>query len=766
MSEYALFDEELDQETQETQETQPEPPQDDALTAAAPQQEWASELRGLRNLTDDTMRFPVEPWNFVTDAPAEALKSKESWSKWAMTRTTEHLFFTGMEALNPLLRANKDNPVVKVHAIVIDYDGNVTDDNIAAISGKLSPDLMPTWACKTRWSGGCRLVWMFEHPLDVGHGNLVDSFLKQANSVLRFNQLAAGFDPQSLKTTQTFEVGVDWRRIGGPLRDEAVQSWLFKACLMRDSKLDVERGAFRIPIRDVAAEVERQFPGRWGGDFEVGRRGVVFFDPTSVNPSASIVTEDGMVCFGQAKSFYPWREILGAEFVRQYEENQISNATTSLFFDGSEAWRRNFYNPSRWERLNMTSLDAHLTVECGLKDEALKKAKFHIDRYNRIRAAVPFVGNNQEIVTNAHGDRLLNTRCHQKVVQPAPGHSAGWGDGFSFLAEFFDTRHDTDKDPNGFSKWHLLSWWSIFYKGILNGDLDLGQAIAIVGGAGTGKTLFVKRMLSPSVGGTSNAGTYLKGLTLFNADLFESAVWLVDDDALTQDPATRDRFSKMLKACASTDSMEYIRKGKDPVPVEWTGRAVILLNSDPESILSIPSLNISNNDKFCLYRWREHGPEFMRSADLEATVARELPFLLRWLVEMKPEDYGVQANSRFGIASYIESETAAEAERASGAGSFQEIITELVKEQGLTGIIDVNPVMFLSRLSSIEQFRQFAHKLTPQSVGKQFRVLASMPNHIVSRSSLAKGMWSIDCDRIRKQAGFIERAPSTVDLSK
>ena len=50
--------------------------------------------------------------------------------------------------------------------------------------------------------------------------------------------------------------------------------------------------ATKSPIGRVAEEVEKRFPGRWPGAFEIGARGPRFWDDTASNPTAAIVRSD------------------------------------------------------------------------------------------------------------------------------------------------------------------------------------------------------------------------------------------------------------------------------------------------------------------------------------------------------------------------------------------------------------------------------------------------------------------------------------------
>lgn len=730
----------------------------DAPAAALPEN-WTSKLRSLRNHTDTAMAsLDARPWEWDKEPPADAAADKVKFSAWAKRPTTEHMFYTGMEGLNPASRINKENPVETIHAIVVDYDGVVTDENIDAIATKLPHDLLPTFASKTRFSGGCRLVWMLENPIHVGVGNLAEGFLQVAAKELKLKLLAAGFDAESLKPKQTFEVGTNWRRIGGPLRDSAVHAWMFRAALR--SKLTTDKAVAKIPIEAIGEEVEKQYPGRWSGPFEVGQRGVVFFDPTSVNPTAAVVAEDGMVCFGQPKSFYPWSEILGSDFTRRYVEDMIAAATAGIYYDGQWIWMKR--GSRAWVAYSSADIMLYLTEGVKLTREGATSALYAIKFSNRIDAALPYVGNRNEIVFTKGGARRLNTYTNP-TMSPAPGIAGDWGDGFPWIANFLETRVDRVVDPTGFSMWHLLAWMSEFYRGMLEGTLNVGQAIGIVGGTSVGKTLFLQKILAAMVGGSVDAAAYLQGNTSFNSQLYESPLWVIDDGSFTADDKGRKRCSEILKKCAATDDVEYHRKYSVAKDLVWSGRVALLLNTDPDSILGIPTLSISNKDKFNLYKWVENNPKpFASRAEIEATITAELPFFLRWLLSYDCTEKGVELDARFGIKSYIESSTAEEAEDSSGSGAFQEVLVELVRQTGMTGSHTVSAVSLIGLITNVENLKGIIAKYTTASVGRQLRSLASRSKPFVTRHG--RNRWAIDCDMLLELADD-EKQPTEVDVT-
>ena len=78
----------------------------------------------LRNLSAIAAE-PVEaPWTLKTSVPEFA--SKEEYREWAKNPTTSHAFVSPVEGLSSVIRVGKDNPPVKMHGLVVDYDNHTT----------------------------------------------------------------------------------------------------------------------------------------------------------------------------------------------------------------------------------------------------------------------------------------------------------------------------------------------------------------------------------------------------------------------------------------------------------------------------------------------------------------------------------------------------------------------------------------------------------------------------------------------------------------
>lgn len=696
-------------------------------------------LLGLNNLRETTISYrECRPWDWAADAPEDVQKSKESFGKWSIHPETKHLWYTGLEGLNGNLRITRDNPAVIVRAIVAEYDGHVTDENVALLGAKLGADLMPTFFHRSRFSGGGRLLWVLEKPLNISDEKLLTEFLHVAAKELKLARLLAGFDTESLSHKQFFEVGPpkSWERIGNPLSEGPIMRWLFEAGKRTKFKSET---VTKIPMEEIEKAVHSQFPGRWTGPFEVGNRGVVFFDPTSTNPTAAYVVEEGMVCFGQPKAFYRWKEILGEKFIRNFEENALLKATNGIWYDGKNMWIRTNHG---WIDYAPGDVELKIAHETDLKNEAIRAALYHIKFHRRVHAVRPFVGDHREIIGDDGDGKVLNSYIPQ-VVQPAMGGPTTWGDSFPWLQKFLESRSDPAYDPGNFQMWHLLAWLQHFYNGMREGRLSNGQAIAVAGGPTTGKTLFFDRVVGKAIGGALDATGFLQGTSDFDAHLFHSGLWLVDDGSFTVDARLRKYFTEMLKKCAAQTTFEYNQKFQRKSRIRWKGRVVILLNTDPESILAVPSLGASNADKVNLYRWvKESKDPFPSRTDLDEIIDRELPHFLRWLVHFDFTTVGVEKDPRFGIKSHADEKTRVDAERASGAGAFEELLAETFIQARQTTPIETSVSGLMASLMENPLYGKLATVYKIRHVASILREISSRKESPIK--PLENGTWWID----------------------
>jgi hypothetical protein len=634
-----------------------------------------STLFSLPNLSSGNIT-PVKPWE-IKDWP-EFPKSKDAFKDWVSLSTTEGHFVSAYEGINPHGRVNKTNAPWKMHGLIADYDAIITREEITdGLGRRTRTGFKPMFAHRTV-SGNCRVIWMFEEPISLLPG-VMKEFLGLLIKETNAKNLFPGLDDNIQRPEQYYcwmPPAITFSET--PIKVNAIHN-LLGIAVERARKYRGE-GDAAIPLDKVFERLQATYPGKWMGPFEVGARGPAFWSPEATansNPTAAIVTETGMVAFSQERSFYNWADLFGSNWVREFQEDQYGGAISSFWFDGKYYWRRDL--EGKWRSTESGVAKQDIIGSFGLSgapdlrgtlsqaDEAMRR----IRDSRIIDAPVPCLYDPREVLIQ-NGRRVLNI-SRLRIVQPAEGSHA-WGENFPWIANFLDRA----LDPHD-SLTYLMAWLKRFYCSALEGRLVPGQAVFIAGPVGKGKTLFGSRIVASLMGGGSDASDYLVNGSSFNAELFEVAVWNVDDSSSANSLEAHKKFSQMIKKGVANTRHAYHRKFHDAQTVDWMGRIIDTLNDDPESIQAIPHTDGSILDKISLYKFKDHGIEFPSHADLEATLNKEMPHFAAWLVSWNaPQE--TKGSERYGVKSYHHPILLQESRSSSGSHEFSEFLDLYLKQ--------------------------------------------------------------------------------------
>ena len=651
-------------------------------------------LPSIPNLTSLSVDF-VCPWTFQPTAPVpdevRGAKAKAVRLGWQQDPATAHNFFSGWEGLNSNARiseSDEGNPPYKLHAIVADYDAPLSEQEIASGLERLGRYL-PAYFGR-RLSGNVHAVWLLESPVTVPNAAFATEFMRFLAKRLPLDRFGVRLDgPALARPAQYYCNGGEWYQVSEYRLPKAlVQGWLVEVA----EKFQFRGEGIKIPLDLVWAELKKKWPqADWPGDFVEGSQGPSFFIEGSVSPKSAILKAEGFYTFSEhaSKPWWSWRDLLGAQFVDGFESRSIGEAVDNIHFDGRSYWRLD--GNSQWAPYAKEDTAAHLFIARDVPKSApkgqpsmLDKCLEHIRQWHRIDGACPFVFRpSGPIKTGA--STVLNTFT-RRAMTPAEATGVVWGDEgpMPFTSWLIDGLLSSAEQRD-----YLLSWLHYFYKGAHDYDLQSGQNIFIVGGAGVGKTLFSTRVIAPLVGGHVTAEDYLMGSTSFNSQLFESAYWTIDDNSATTDAATHRRFSTIIKRMAANTTFEYHAKFQVPVQVSWRGRVCVTMNADEESIRMLPDLDISILDKICIFKAAEssEGRDFPPSRELEVKLARELPYFARYLLEFEVPAH-CRGGARYGIKSFHETSLMRIAHHSSRAFSFAEMLDDWRNEYFVEHSVD------------------------------------------------------------------------------
>jgi hypothetical protein len=640
--------------------------------------------------------------------------------------------------------SEEGNPAKEMGSFTGDYDAKFTELEIDASIARM--EIKPNWVERSL-SGNWRLLWIFERPIILSSQNFTSFLLKHLHELLPIQELS-NLDRGYLESSRYYANGCKWKRLHEiPVSWARLQGWLLKLS-ERYAWKDAEPGV-KIPFEKVAdrfKELSVKYPkfATWPGEFKDGAQGPSFWVEGSTSNMSAIVRPNGMQSFaGHAtKSFYTWAELLGAEWVKAFEENRIGKAVTDIYYDGHDYAIK---NPSgRWDIENKDGVTNELIVMRGLTREVCKKKG---QSFSEVESAFAYVRKNHRVKGMAsfaffpkgrilfNGDEYLNT--HSKDAMKPAMEPAVWGPSgqFPWLSAFYDRFFAS---PNQLP--HFLSWYSLFYRGCFLRKLDPGHTILTAGPVSAGKTLNTRGIVAVTVGGFAEAKDFLLGEDGFNSELFDYAVATVDDASIAANAATLRKYTEAIKRWTANQEMRSNEKFRKAVTLGSNARLMITCNQDAESALAIPDQDMSTKDKMMLFRAQEPSEKFPKPEELRKVLTEELPWLCRYLLDWevpsqcrseRPED------SRFGgLLPYHDPVLVTTSAQSSRTSNFAEILDVWMRDyftkrnpsvNSWTGtILDLYQSILIDP-SLTELMRQFPLDLMKRNLatlanGTQFRI--------------------------------------------
>ena len=620
---------------------------------------------------------PSKPWE-VASLSFPTFKEKEEFRKWCAEDTTDYLFVSSFEGLNPHVRVSKSNEPFKMHGLIADYDAPLTDEQLLeGLARGSKPGFKPMYAHKT-FSSGARVVWMFEEPVYVLPGVLKE-FLHLLVKETKAKTLFPRMDEAIYKPDQYYA----WfpgavKFADQPIRTEAVHSVLSEA--VEKSKKYRGEGEIHIPLDRVYAKVQEVYPGRWTGAFEEGLRGPLFWIEDNIDRTGAQVTKTGMISYStrSTKGFMSWADLFGAGWVQEFVEDRYGGPLQTFWYDGKFYWKKDL--EGNWRNSGKDDTRHDIVGSFGLSscpdsrgdlseaDESMRR----IRESRIVNGSLPALYDPRDIVVQ-NGERMLNI-SRIKVIQPEEGKHE-WGQGFPWLAKFFDTAIEPHE-----SLPYLMGWLKHFYCSALRGNLMPGQAVFVAGDVGLGKTFFGTEIVARLMGGGANASDYLVHGSTFNAELFNYAVWNVDDASSADSSEAHRHYSRMIKQGVANTRHSYHRKFMDQVTLEWRGRIIQTLNDDPESVQAVPHTDGSILDKISLFKFQAHGMfAAIKRGDIPRMLADELPHFAAWLRDWEIPEH-VQGDMRYGVKSYHHPLLLAESRASSANHSFMEYLDVFLRQ--------------------------------------------------------------------------------------
>lgn len=699
-------------------------------------------LKALFNLSDSTVR-DVEPWDEQYRRPNIA--TKEKFTKWQTNPKTQHCFVSAYEGVNPDLRiVKKTNPAIKMRGIIADYDCRYDLDKVPEqLANTLPPHLLPNCYHDT-FSGGVRLIWMFDEPVNAYSPKVHKVFMNTVVRELKLKKLLPGLDDNIYDWHHYFEAGAEWHVLNESTIDcKYPEAWFYEAS-KKITAFDTDSAVPRVPLEEIKKLVDEQFPGKWKGPFELNARGARFWDPAADNVSASVVKENGMVCFTGDQSFVSWTEIFGASALSEYQTDRVRGIVKDVFFDLREYWKKG--EDGLWHPMKKPDFQLWLKGSNGLTSDGdslylseVEEATLYVNEYKRVHVAVPLVHRPTGLI-NFQGKKLLNTSS-VRCLQPVEGD-------FPFLERFLGIDGGDGFFAEDLQLHVFLTWLQRYYQSSLIQEPVLGQLMVIAGPPEAGKTFLSNVVVSGLVGGHTDASRFLMGKDNFSGHVLEHALWTIDDGSAAYDVARRGEYSSMLKKMTVNSTFEYSEKYRASYMVPFRGRCLLTCNLDSESLRVIPDADHSLLDKMHLLKAQER--EFIFPENLLEIIRMELPGFAYWLInEYEPPEELLVAN-RFGMESYHEASLLHVAKESTQASAFLEVLeiffSEKFREDNKSGVWEGSSSELLKDMNENDDLRILLKDYGPRNIGRLMAQLKNQGAPVEQTRSKTGRRWRINRD--------------------
>lgn len=665
-----------------------------------------------------------EPWKFSPDSV-----TLETWRgldkpvrRNSMTReSTEWNVYSpvGGAALN--LRVSNENPPVVVRGIVGDYDKKMEIAEVVKQLKQHPPQYWPNWLEKTL-SGNIRLIWVFEREALMPNSKFCALALETFIEELRAEHLLPGFDSHSITPAEVWTNGGEWHCVNEkPLPWEIIFGILCKV-----SKKAFENKTPEIPLPIVAEEVEKRWPGRWKGPFELETQGVRFWDPQADCPTGCQVKPDGILCFTGRIPFLTWDKLFGAAWAGDKRSQKLGESAKGIYFDGRAYWEQQgrFWRTLKREDVLLTLRNRNISTKTARGQTATEadRVLHYIQTINRVDGAGP-MPNYAPGLVEIEDKRLLNTSALRPLL-PSEKTNVTTED-FPWLWKFLNGLFD---HPELKPLDYFFAWLRRAYDAALNHKKLFGQAVFLCGPAGNGKTLLCFQVLKPMLGHKcANPYEYFTGATSFNSDLFQSFLLAINDEEATTRDEVRSKFLARLKAWVVNPQHEYHPKFCDKISIEWVGRIFSSLNDDETSAGLLPEVNENTSDKMMFFGSRAFADQWPDRDIIEATIARELPFFARWLLNWTPPAEVVEAG-RMGVKSFYDPKLRQKSVQNGAPYMLYELLGEWIKNSphwsdGVTEWIGTASKLVLE-FSIVETNNPLAREWTAYRTGRALVALS------------------------------------------
>jgi uncharacterized protein DUF5906 len=202
---------------------------------------------------------------------------------------------------------------------------------------------------------------------------------------------------------------------------------------------------------------------------------------------------------------------------------------------------------------------------------------------------------------------------------------------------------------------YLYCWLKIAFTCLHTKCHQPGQALAIVGPRGCGKTLLQELITAILGGRDARPYLFMSGGTDFNSDWFGAEHLRIGDEASSTDIRSRRKFGNELKKIVAERRQHCHKKSKEGLTLTPFWRLSITINDEAENLMVMPPMDDSMVDKIFILKAVKHAMPMPASsasqkAAFMAQLLSELPAFIEWLLAIEIPEF--MADDRFGVAAW------------------------------------------------------------------------------------------------------------------
>lgn len=263
------------------------------------------------------------------------------------------------------------------------------------------------------------------------------------------------------------------------------------------------------------------------------------------------------------------------------------------------------------------------------------------------------------------------------------------------------------------------------------------QAVALIGPAGAGKSLFQSLVTVMFGGRSAKPHLFMSGRTNFNGDLARAEHLMMEDDRESCGDSQRRALGNHIKQIAVNHFQHCHAKFAQGVSLDPIWRLTLSLNDNPERLRILPEMDSGTADKFMLFKVAvKKLPEVPAGTEnLFEALAAELPAFVFHLMNewVMPEEIG---DARYGVKHYHHPDILAQMEQFNPEADMVRLIDQALFSES-SKVVKLKAVDIYKRLTEKGFHAAYQATKVMQDAVKCGRLMASLckrqPNRFTSR---------------------------------